>query len=311
MGRAPPTFTVFTATYQRAHTLHRVWDSLRAQTLRDFEWLVVDGDSTDGTPELVAGWADGSDVPVRYLRQDNEGKHGAWNIGVREARGRFFLSLDSDDGCVPEALERFLALWEGIPAADRDRYAGVTVLCRDLDGRLVGDPFPRSPLDATSLELRYRHRSTGDKWGFIRTDVLREHPFPETPGVRFVTESVVWDRISRRYVTRFVNEALKVYDESEDAGRLTMQIRDPGAHAAMFADAYGEQLNHHLRFVRWAPLDHVRLAALYTRNCLHDGRGPRAQVRALRPAAWPLWLVAAPLGAAVYARDRVRLRRAS
>ena len=307
---ARPTFTVFTATYQRAHTLHRVHDSLVAQTTRDFEWVVVDGDSTDGTDELVRGWAAASAFPIRYLRQDNEGKHGAWNIGVREARGELFLSLDSDDECVPEALERLKALWEEIPAADRGRYAGLTVLCRDRDGRPVGDPFPADRIDGTSLDLRYRWRVTGDKWGFVRTDVLREFPFPETPGVRFVTETVVWDRIARRYVTRFVNEALKVYDEGEDEGRLTMQIRHPGAMAGMFADAFAEQLNDHLDYARYAPLAYARVAANYTRNALLVGRGPRRQVQALRPRARPLWVLAAPVGAAIYARDLLRLRRA-
>jgi Glycosyltransferases involved in cell wall biogenesis len=47
-----PQFTVFTPTYNRAQTIHRVYDSLRAQTLRDFEWLVVDDGSTDATPDL-------------------------------------------------------------------------------------------------------------------------------------------------------------------------------------------------------------------------------------------------------------------
>ena len=53
-ARAPtrsgaPLFTIFTPTYNRAHTLHRCFDSLSAQTLRDFEWIVVDDGSTDGT----------------------------------------------------------------------------------------------------------------------------------------------------------------------------------------------------------------------------------------------------------------------
>src|SRR5207237_1303405 len=136
-----------------------------------------------------------------------------------------------------------------------------------------------------------------------------EFPFPETPGVRFVNEVVVWDRIARRYVTRFANEALKIYDEAEDDGRLTMQIKQPGAMAGMFADAHAEQLNDHLDYARYAPLDYARVAALYTRDCLLAGRGPRRQVAALKPRAWPLWAVGAPVGAAAYARDRVRQRR--
>ncbi len=113
-----PLFTVFTPTYNRAHTLHRVFGSLCAQTLRDFEWLVVDDGSTDDTAALIAGWATAADFPIRYFRQDHSGKHIAHNLAVREARGQFFMSLNSDDACVPQALERIAYHWTTIPARD-------------------------------------------------------------------------------------------------------------------------------------------------------------------------------------------------
>src|SRR5215469_15182284 len=91
-----PLFTVFTATYNRAHTIHRVFNSLRAQTVRDFEWLVVDDGSTDNTAELIAAWSKLADFPIRYFKQENSGKHIARNLAVREARGSFFALLDSD-----------------------------------------------------------------------------------------------------------------------------------------------------------------------------------------------------------------------
>ena len=83
-------------TLNRAHVLHRVYDSLRAQTFRDFEWLVVDDGSTDGTGALVAAWRAEADFPIRYRYQENRGKHVACNRAVAEARGRFFLTLDSE-----------------------------------------------------------------------------------------------------------------------------------------------------------------------------------------------------------------------
>ena len=51
-----PKFTVFTPTYNRAHTLHRVYESLKAQSYKNFEWLVVDDGSTDGTYHLIEEW---------------------------------------------------------------------------------------------------------------------------------------------------------------------------------------------------------------------------------------------------------------
>src|SRR5262245_10273803 len=66
-----PRFTVFTPTRNRAHTLPRVYDSVRAQTFRDFEWLIVDNESEDGTDELMRGWIAEADFPIRYVQQEN------------------------------------------------------------------------------------------------------------------------------------------------------------------------------------------------------------------------------------------------
>src|SRR5262245_31274251 len=82
------TFTVFTPTYNRAHLLPRVYESLRQQTFRDFEWLVIDDGSKDNTGEVVQAWQRDAPFPIRYLAQPNGGKHTAVNRGAKEARGR-------------------------------------------------------------------------------------------------------------------------------------------------------------------------------------------------------------------------------
>ena len=68
-------FTVFTPTFNRAHTLHRVYNSLCAQTFSDFEWVVVDDGSEDDTERLIAKWKKEADFPVLYKKQKNRGKH--------------------------------------------------------------------------------------------------------------------------------------------------------------------------------------------------------------------------------------------
>src|SRR6476619_6982250 len=84
-------FTVFTPTYNRARTLDRVYTSLKNQTFRDFEWIIVDDGSSDETSNLVQAWQQEAGFPVRYVYQPNLGKHVAFNRGVAEARGELFL----------------------------------------------------------------------------------------------------------------------------------------------------------------------------------------------------------------------------
>ncbi|WP_328305099.1 glycosyltransferase family A protein [Actinomycetospora sp. NBC_00405] len=301
-----PQFTVFTASYNRAHTLPRVYASLQAQTLRDFEWLIVDDGSTDGTAELVAGWAAEADFPIRYLVQDHGGKHKAANLGAREAHGELFLPLDSDDECRPEALERFAAHWAGIPESQRAGFSGVTALCDDQHGEIVGSRFPFDPTDSDALEIRYRYRVTGEKWGFHTTTARRQFPAPEMAGQPNVPESIIWNRISRRYRTRFVNEVLRTYHVGEDS--IT---RESGAKVARRAPAYALRdrivLDEDLDWFRHAPKTFLRAAANYSRFAWHEGSSFRDQQRALRSTrARALHLLAAPLGWTLRRRDLQR-----
>ena len=118
------TFTVFTATYNRAGCLKRVFDSLTQQTYHDFEWLIVDDGSVDETQEVVKTFQATATFPIRYIRKGHEGKPAAWNLGVSEARGGLFVSADSDDAFLPQSLERLLAMWETIPIRDRNKFRG-------------------------------------------------------------------------------------------------------------------------------------------------------------------------------------------
>ena len=103
------TFTVFTPTFNRACTLHRVYESLSAQTYRDFEWLVVDDGSSDDTRKLIDTWERQARFPLRYIYQPNQGKHVAFNRGVREARGELFAQML---GQVAESSERAIQILE-------------------------------------------------------------------------------------------------------------------------------------------------------------------------------------------------------
>lgn len=120
-------FTVFTATYNRAHVLHRVYYSLCHQSFRDFEWLIVDDGSVDNTQALVEEWRNSADFPIRLFYQENQHKKTAFNLGVREARGLFFYVVDSDDELLPDALQVLYHYWQTIPDSSKENLQAYAV----------------------------------------------------------------------------------------------------------------------------------------------------------------------------------------
>ena len=296
-------FTVFTPAYNRARTLPRVYESLQRQTFRDFEWLVLDDGSTDATRELVARWRAESSFPIRYIFQENQGKPAAFNHGVRQAQGQLFLTLDSDDGCVPEALERFKYHWDSIPEQEKTGFSAVTVLCKDQNGNLIGDKFPRDVLDSDTIEVTFKFGVTGEKWGFQRTDVLKQFPFPSVPNAKFISESVVWFALSRKYKTRYVNEALRISyfaDGADDhLSTLSPAVLPGRAYLHRFV------LNELIDWLYRTPKSLFRSAINFSRYSFGSGVGPASQLKELHSTTAKL-LVAAfiPVGFLMSLRDK-------
>ncbi|WP_310487962.1 glycosyltransferase family 2 protein [Chamaesiphon sp. VAR_69_metabat_338] len=303
-------FTVFTPTYNRAHTLSRVYESLLSQTERDFEWSIVDDGSSDGTRLKVEGWQQENRFPIRYIYQENQGKHIATNRGVSAARGELFLTLDSDDSCRPEALERFRYHWDSIPADRQANFSAVTCLCEDENGRIVGSKFPFDPTDSDSLEIHYRFHMTGEKWGFHRTSVMSEFPFPEITGCNYIPENIVWSAIAKKYKTRFVNESLRVYhtgeDRATDPGRLVRMLTKNSRAHALF---HQEVLNKELGFFSIAPKSIAASAVHFSRFSFHAKYNIRTQFNRLKALGGKiLWLIFLPVGTLVYLKDRTKIR---
>jgi glycosyltransferase involved in cell wall biosynthesis len=296
-------FTVFTPTYNRARTLQRVYASLQRQTLRNFEWLVMDDGSTDNTRALIAQWETESNFPIRYIFQENQGKPAAFNRGVQEARGELFLTLDSDDECVPEALERLKHHWDAIPAQDKTKFSAVTVLCKDQNGNLVGNKFPRDIFDSDTIEVTFKYRVTGEKWGFQRTDVLKQFPFPSIPNAKFISESVVWFALSRKYKTRFVNEALRIYHVDDGAGDHLSTL----SPAVLSGRAYLHRfvLNELIDWLFRTPRSVFRSAINFSRYSFGLGIPSSSQLKELHSATARLVVAALmPLGFFMSLRDK-------
>ncbi|TDB60654.1 glycosyltransferase family A protein [Photorhabdus khanii] len=303
-------FTVFTPTYNRAHVLHRVYDSLCQQTFRNFEWLIIDDGSTDNTSHLIKNWHREANFPIRYIWQKNSHKKTAFNRGVREAHGEFFLPADSDDYFKPNALERLAYHWFTIPENERKYFAGICGLCSNELGEVVGDKFPASckwGVDSNSLEIRYLYKIRGEKWGFSRTDILRKYPFPDhLPG--HVPENVIWTPIALKYKTRFINEILRIY--YQDAGNQLTLTGNPKHDAAGNLYWKSNVLSHELTYFKYKPIHFLLEAARWTRFRLHLKRGMYKGTNFWPTSTMGIFLIilSAPLGFIWWMLDCYRIR---
>src|SRR5687768_17409195 len=104
--------------YNAADFIERTLESVRAQTYRSYEDVVIDDGSTDGTHELVTRWLALSGVAGTCIRQVNKRIAGARNAGMRAARGEFIALLDHDDLWDPEKLAVVMAEFDKHPEVD-------------------------------------------------------------------------------------------------------------------------------------------------------------------------------------------------
>ena len=209
--------TVFTPTYNRANSLGRVYDSLCQQTYRNFDWIVIDDGSSDDTGEVIRQFKRNANFPIYYVYQENSGKHVAINRAVEKTDSEFFIIADSDDAFKPEALKTFIDTWNAIPDEEKDKFKGVICKCFDAEtGVDIGD-FPYDLIDSDELTAGFKLKFKFEKWSFFRTEVLREFPFPEPEDkLKFFPETVVWQQMSRKYKTRYINIALRAYYRDQD-----------------------------------------------------------------------------------------------
>lgn len=209
-------FTVFTAATRKG-TIHRVYESLSKQTFSDFEWLIVSDGGEEGLTDEVNKFISVGNIPIVYIEKENGGKHTAYNRALKAARGELFLPLDDDDACTNDALEIFNSEWKKIK--DDQSFLGICCDCIDQNGNLVGNSAPEDFIDATAFDLRTKHNIQGEKWGFGRTDVVRNYLFPEPEGVKFVMEAVIQEQYAHQYKLRYITKALRVYHVPDLAGQ--------------------------------------------------------------------------------------------
>lgn len=207
--------TVLTPTYNRALELNRLWESLCQQTSKQFIWLIVDDGSSDNTEETVQCFAEQSDFPVIYKKKENGGKHTALNVGISAAQTPLTFIVDSDDTLTQDAIEVIVKNHEIY--GKETEICGFSFLRKFPNGEINGKPFVKDFWIETYINSRVNTSDMmSDKAEVYKTGCLREFPFTEFEGERFLGEDIVWVRMARKYKTVHINKAIYVGEYQTD-----------------------------------------------------------------------------------------------
>jgi glycosyltransferase involved in cell wall biosynthesis len=225
-----PLFSIVIPTYNRRDLLERTLQSVWAQDCADYELIVVDDGSSDGSREYLAGQAG----RLVYVSQEHRGPGVARNAGIARAGGEYLAFLDSDDVLMPWALSTYAALIArtGRPAfvcasvrrfhdaaelasvqpaaldsatfadylasGDRMRWYGMSSFVLRRDAVVAAGGFTEAPINGEDFDLALR---VGDARGFVElkapvTVGYREHAggFRHVPDKTLATLDFLWEQ---------------------------------------------------------------------------------------------------------------------
>lgn len=207
-----PTITVFTPTYNRAHTLLRTYESLCRQGTDDFEWLVIDDGSTDETETLVDGWIAEGLIKIRYVKKENGGLHTGYTAAIAHMNSELNVCIDSDDYMPDETIPYILKEWAS-RGRGREDLAGMVGLDYRLDGTPIGGYFSRTE-ECHFFQIDRFHK--GDTKIVCRTDLLKAlPPMPVFEGEKNFNPIYYYMQIDVGYRFLLVNRNLCFVDYQE------------------------------------------------------------------------------------------------
>ncbi len=223
--------TILTPTYNREKTLKKCYESLINQSDGNFEWIIVDDGSTDSTKKVVDEFIKQKKISIKYIYKSNGGKCSAINYGVNEASGELLIILDSDDYLDNNAINIVNDKWKKYKA--NKKIAGMVFL------RKIKNPiYKEIPFDecvSNMIDFKYNKNNLSDMCEVMRTNILKEYPYPVFDGEKFLSEVIVTGKIAEKYDLAYIPIEIYYAEYLEDGlsnNWLKLVVNNPkGARA--------------------------------------------------------------------------------
>lgn len=316
--------TVFTPTYNRKHTLSRTYESLCRQTCDDFDWLIIDDGSTDGTKEWVDSLGDkivgkgqrfdwmgrtldeedenhcvvrNPKFNIEYIYKPNGGLYTGYNTAYATIKTELCVCIDSDDYMPDNAVEIILKCWKARPVGKE--YCGVLGLDFNVvDGKPIGGSFPDDIHECNEIELKH----PGDTKEVMRTDLMKTvAPMEGFEGEKNFNPWYMVMQVLDKYPMLVINDNLcwveyQIGKDSMSQGIWKQYMNSPRSYAKHRIMAM--QLKHN------SYINKMRLCMHYVSSCIIARDGCWLKNTPLKF----LTLLMAPLGAlftiVVYYKNR-------
>lgn len=253
--------TFFTSTFNRKDTIDRTYKSLLNLNCPiyngkkvSFEWIIVDDGSTDKTMEFGKKWCEENKLALRYYWQENQGKHVAMNFAIQQALSEFWLTIDSDDTILPNALDIYFKCWTEIK--NKNNFCAVAARCKDENGKIVGDLLKKSPYDISALDLRLKVGFVGELLEMYKLRILKQYKFPTYDSrMRFCPENIVWFEMSKKYKMRVINIPVRIY--YHDTENSLINVKNESRSVANFY-MWLYYSNNLSRYIIYSPLTIIK-----------------------------------------------------
>ena len=238
--------TIFTPTYNRAHMLPQLFESLVNQSNRDFVWLIVDDGSTDNTRQLVEKFRETTPFKIVYVFQENAGKHAAHNTGVENCTTELFFCVDSDDFLTIDAVQKIYSIHEEFESWN---ILGYYFRKADTSGKVSGGAFPIHNRLIGFREIYFDLGFTGELAIVFKTDLIKNYCFPVYENEKFVTEKVLYNQLGSIAPMVYVDDVIYIFEYQETGytkNAAKLYVKNPkGCAMGYLSDAiYGTKLVH-------------------------------------------------------------------
>lgn len=217
-------FSVVIPAYNAANHLQRSVGSILNQTYEDYEIIIVNDGSTDGTLESARTFQDDRVIVIDL--ESNQGVHSARNAGIEKAKGKFIFFLDADDELLPECMERFFQTIESEKSIEIGLYSCPYITS---SGELTGLDIDTSGIVPYEdlLCLKYSRRLKPGL-ALVRTDIARRYRFV-APNLDFI----FFRRVMKSAPLYYIVEPLAIYHIVDDAASLHVKRKKLDMHMSI------------------------------------------------------------------------------